>query len=233
MTSYSEYNGLVDFSAPIVASQQPVDVATTRDNLINNGAHLSQSSTQQRANWSSVVGRADNAAGGGTYPSLPLFFAGALEYGGAIPAVCAGPFPATVGPDGLPAKLVLRIGASVANGSGTVVAQVKAYRPRSLETSGLWDGTIGPPPSPGGPDVVEVSTASATPVWLTPSPTYVQLTDESEAAFARQRYSVPISAGGAPSYVTTVNLQICLWTQSTDPATPTVIHGLYCREFVG
>ena len=233
MTSYSEYNGLVDYDAAVVASQQPVDVATTRDNLINNGAHLVQSSTQQRANWVSVVGRSDNAAGGGTYPSLPLFFAAGPAYGGAVPALCIGPFPATIGPDGLPAKMVLRIGASVANGTGTVIAQVKAYRPRSPEESGLWDGTIGPPPAPGGPDVIEVSTASATPVWLTPSPTYVQLTDVSEIAFAEQQYTVPVTPGGNPSYASTVNLQVCLWTQSTDPATPTVIHGLYCREFTG
>ena len=232
MTSYSEYNGLVSFSAPVVASQQPVDVMTARDNLINNGAHLVQSSTQQRANWSSVVGRADNAAGGGTYPALPILGA-TTGYGVALPAVCIGPFPATVGPDGLPSKMVLRIGASQANGTGTVLAQVKAYRPRSFETSGRWDGTIGPPPTPGGPDVVQVSTASATPVWLTPAPTYIQLTDESEIAFAQQQFTVPVTPGGNPSYASAVMLDICLWTQSTDPATPTVIHGLYCREYVG
>jgi hypothetical protein len=231
MSSFSEYNGLVDFAPATVASQEPVDVMTTRDNLINNAAHLVQSSTQQRSNWISVAGRSNNTAGGGTF-APPLIWVSS-SYADALPVVAIGPFPITIGPDGLPAKLVLRVAAAVANGSGTVLAHVSAYRARAPERAGRWDGTVGPPPTPGGPDVAQMTTASATPVWLTPSPSYVQITDPSEAAFGTRQISTPLVAGGNASTATAVMAELTIWTQSTDPATPTVIHGVYAREFVG
>ncbi len=231
MSSFSEYTGLVDFDPAIVSSQEPADVMTTRDNLINNGAHLVQSSTQQRANWVTVAGRADNTAGGGTF-APPLIWTSS-SYADALPVVSIGPFPITVGPDGLPAKLVLRVAAAVANGSGTILAHVSAYRPRAPERAGRWDGTVGPPPTPGGPDVAQMTTASASPVWLTPSPSYVQITDPSEMAFATRLISMPLGAGGNASTASVVMADLTIWTQSTDPATPTVIHGVYAREFIG
>ena len=78
-----------------------------------------------------------------------------------------------------------------------------------------------------------MTTASASPVWLTPAPSYVQITDPSEMAFATRLISMPLAAGGNASTASVVMADLTIWTQSTDPYTPTVIHGVYAREFIG
>ena len=229
MTSFSEYAGLVSFDPATIATQQPVDVATARDNVVNNAAHLVQSSTQQRASWISVNGRSDNTAGGGTYGVS--YLTALVGFDALAPMVCHGPFPLTIGPNGDAAKLVLRIGASVANGTATIRAAVSAYRGRMPLVS--YMSGPGAPPATGGANVAEVTTASTTPVWLTPSPTYIQITEQPEIAYATRDVSTPTLAGGAASSAKVVMATLELWASNSDPSVPVVIHGVYAREYLG
>ena len=104
MSAYSEYGGLVDFDATRITTDEPVDASTVRDGLVNNAAHLVQSSTQQRVNWVTVDGVTQQWDTGG--PLLPgQNFAAFIPFTYMLPIAAFGPFPITIGPDNKTAKL--------------------------------------------------------------------------------------------------------------------------------
>ena len=228
MTSLSEYAGLVDFDPTRIATDEPVDSSTVRDGVINNANHLVQSSAQQRVNWSALSGVVPMNAGGALIPSLNFgaYWPRTLM----LPVASFGPFPMTLTPENRTAKMVIRLGGAVGNGTATFRARLSAYRPRGgRPTLTGPDGA----PEEHAPNVAEATTASVTPVWLVTNPTYVQLSDPAEIAWATESVSMPKSLGGDPSSARVCLCTLDVWASGTDPASAAELWAVYGREYLG
>ena len=77
-----------------------------------------------------------------------------------------------------------------------------------------------------------MSTASITPAWLTPNPTYIELTDPADIALASISISMPRSLGGVPTTARVCYCTLDIWGAGVVGTFP-VLDGVYAREFLG
>lgn len=231
MSSLSEYGGLVDFDVTRITTDEPLDAATVRDGVVNNAAHLVQSSTQQRVNWVSLYGTTAQGTPGG--PLTPgQDFSAFVPFTQMIPMACFGPFPITMGADGIPAKLVVRLAGAV-DGGATATFRVRLSPYVALgRASSWWSGPDGAP-AEDDPNTLEMTTAAAAAAWLTSNPTFVQYRDPAGIARSQEFINMPRSLGGDPSTARVALFTLDVWGATTVNANQPRLHGLYAREYLG
>lgn len=234
MSSYSEYGGLVDFDTTRITTDEPVDASTVRDGVVNNAAHLVQSSTQQRVNWVTLDGITGQFTPGG--PLAPgQDFGTFIPFTSMLPIACFGPFPITLGKDNRTSKLVVRLAGAIAGGStATFRVRLSPYVAigRTGRDASWWSGPDGAPME-DAVNVLEMTTTSATPAWLTSNPTFVQYTSPPGIASATQSIVMPRSLGGDPTTARVCLFTLDVWGATTVNANLPYLYGLYAREYLG
>lgn len=136
-----------------------------------------------------------------------------------------GPFPVTVGSNGMPYPVRVRVAGS---GDGKVGASVQFRVVASQPGQGSnWVNVA------GASNVTESAAVGNTPAWLTASSTLLTFDSATQGTFPMTTASTIDSAGGSETGVSVCMMMIEVWGITLGGGSDIWLHGLLAQEYVG